>query len=272
MIRSVLLHTDIRSPEAPMVLGLAEGLRQIGVERVVLANVVDASGMEGPVIAARVDHVRGLLREAASPLRQAGYDVEIRTPTGDAESELIALSAEAGVDAILSGSHGKSNLERLFMGSVSEALAARATVPNIIVRFDLITASDDVAAPMRDLCRTLVVPTDFSEAADRALDLALGLPSECTKRIVLVHVEDGAGDVDIRLRARADQARATGIDAVYVARRGDVARSVLAEVVSHAATCVIVGTRGRTPWEEVVLGSVSLTLLREAPCPIVIVP
>lgn len=273
MIRSVLVHTDIDSEQAGLMLRLVGGLRALGVERIVLANVIDASGMEGPVIAARVDRIREALKEAADRLRTEGLEVEVRVPTGDAERELLALSAEGHVDAVLSGSHAKSTMDRFFAGSVSASLAARSTVPNIVVRFEDMAASADPADLLRSLCKRLVIPTDFSEAADRALDVALSLPTECTESMLLVHVRDDVPDVEEKLEARRGRAEAAGVDARFVMRKGDVAATVVAEAGAHEATGVVVGSRGGgTPWEELVLGSVSLALLREAPCPVIIVP
>lgn len=272
-MRSVLVHTDIDSPEAGLVLGLAQGLPSLGVERVVLANVLDASGLEGPVIMAKVGHVLEALRARARVLEDVGLAVECRVPIGDPARELLALSAEEGIDAVLSGSHGKSNVDRIFAGSVSEELAASASVPNIVVRFESIREADDAAGPLRTLGRRLLVPTDLSEAADRALDLALALPRAEGDTLLLVHVDDGGPVTEAGLRESAERAVAAGADATFVSLTGAVGDAVLAEAEARGATGIVMGTRGvGSPWGELVLGSLSLTLLRQAGCPVVIVP
>lgn len=275
-MRNALVHTDIDTAEGALVLGLARGLPGLGVERIVLVQVVDASGMEGPVIAARVDRVREQLREAAGPLREAGLEVELRVPTGDAERELLALSAQTDVDAIVSGSHGKSTMGRLFAGSVSEALAAQAGVPNVVVRFELVRDAAEPVELTSGFCRRIVLPTDLSPAADRAFELALGLPTTCHERLVLVHVAEEGSDTAVaeeELHRRCGRAGAIGVDATYVIRHGDVVETVLAEAASHEATGIVLGTRGGgSAWGELVVGSLALALLRSAPCPVIIVP
>jgi nucleotide-binding universal stress UspA family protein len=47
---------------------------------------------------------------------------------------------------------------------------------------------------------------------------------------------------------------------------------VLEELDERRATGVITGTRGRNAIQEAILGSVSQTLLRQASCPVMIVP
>ena len=46
----------------------------------------------------------------------------------------------------------------------------------------------------------------------------------------------------------------------------------LREAEERQATGILVGSRGPNPLQEVVLGSVSLTLMRQASCPVMIVP
>jgi nucleotide-binding universal stress UspA family protein len=57
-----------------------------------------------------------------------------------------------------------------------------------------------------------------------------------------------------------------------VIQRGDVQRVILEELDERRATGVITGTRGRNAIQEAILGSVSQTLLRQASCPVMIVP
>lgn len=271
-IRTVLVHTAVGSPEATLVVAAARGLAGLGVKKIVFACVLDASGLEGPVIMAKVDRTMADLRGLAAPLEGAGLEVECRVPTGEAEHELLSIAAEDGVDAILSGTHGKSSVERLLIGSVSEALCAQASVPNVVVRFDHMREAEDPSRLLSGFAERLLVPTDFSDAADRALDAAIEFAARADGRVVLVHVGT-TRDAGARLRERSERGAAEGVDAVYVMREGGVAETLLAEAAEQGATGIVMGTRGvGSAWGELVLGSLSLTLLREADVPLMIVP
>ncbi|MBA4371128.1 MAG: hypothetical protein C0418_06090 [Coriobacteriaceae bacterium] len=283
MFRSALVHTALGTEEARLVLGLAEGLRALGVGRVVLANVIDASGLEGPVIAEKVDAVLEGLREACAPLEAAGMKVECRVPTGsDASSELLALAAEAHVDMVVSGSHRKSQMDRLFAGSVSEMLAAHSPVPSLVARFDLIGGSERPAELLRAFPRALVMPTDFSDAAERAVTTVLSLPPESVGEILFLHVTDPSLSGDA-LRRQTDgasfqlenlvaRARGRGLGASWAVEPGGIIETVLAEVEARSAAGVVVGRRAHAVLQETLLGSLLLTLLREAPVPVLVVP
>jgi nucleotide-binding universal stress UspA family protein len=71
---------------------------------------------------------------------------------GEAVEELLEFAKRENVDLIVMGSHGRSGLPRLLMGSVAEGVTRRAKCPVLIVKQpipsdDRIVASDDLIAP-----------------------------------------------------------------------------------------------------------------------------
>ena len=53
---------------------------------------------------------------------------------GDPESEINEVADELGVDMIIMGTHGRSGLSHLLMGSVTESVLRYANVPILAVR------------------------------------------------------------------------------------------------------------------------------------------
>lgn len=64
------------------------------------------------------------------------YDAEIETETqiGDPAREIVAYADEHDVDEVVVGSHGRSLLSRVLLGSVAEHVTRRAPVPVTVVR------------------------------------------------------------------------------------------------------------------------------------------
>jgi nucleotide-binding universal stress UspA family protein len=281
MLRTVLLPTDF-SDDADLMLAFGQGLSGLGTKVVVLAHVVEASGMEGPVIASRVDEVRDTLQVKAEVLRSVGLGVEVRVPTGDPFEGIVALATEVGVDAVVAGSHAKRLVTQLVTGSVSERLLRDAPVPMLLTRFDLLRNQQDPSKLLKRFGEKLLVPTDFSLSASRAFTTALQLPRQSVGTLYLLHVIDGSltGDklrrqeegAEFQMRNLQAMAAQEGLSASVVITRGDVQRMVLEELDERRATGVITGTRGRNAIQEAILGSVSQTLLRQASCPVMIVP
>lgn len=281
MLRTVLMPVDF-SEDNQLILAFGRGLPALGVRRVVLGHVVESSGLEGPVIARRVDEVRERVRALAGTLEEAGLAVEARVATGDPVEELGALAREAQVDAVVYGTHGKSLATGLLSPSVSERLLRDATVPNLVVRFDILRNQADPASLLRHFGEKCVLPTDFSLAAARAFTRVIELPKGTVKHLFLLHAidpsltgeklrraEEGA---EFHLKNLQAMCAQQGIPSSVSIRRGDAIQAVLAEIDERRATGVAAGTRGRSAVQEMLLGSVSMTLMRQASCPVLIVP
>ena len=59
--------------------------------------------------------------------------VEPRVATGNVVAKILEAVAQTGSKWIVMGSHGRSGLDRLFMGSIAEGVLHRATVPVMVV-------------------------------------------------------------------------------------------------------------------------------------------
>ena len=57
-----------------------------------------------------------------------------RLTMGDPAGEIVRIAAEEGVEMIVLGTHGRSGLTRMLMGSVAEAVVRRAPCPVLVYR------------------------------------------------------------------------------------------------------------------------------------------
>jgi nucleotide-binding universal stress UspA family protein len=143
----------------------------------------------------------------------------------------------------------------------------------------------------RDM-NTILVATDFSEPADRALRAAIDLARGLGDVVELVHVHPiGVASVPPMLDmapvppsakqvASAETAMAARVRVVELA--GLTCESFVAfgapaeEVVRRAADrrprLIVVGTHGGGALAHVLVGSVAERILHRAPCPVLVVP
>ena len=280
MIRTVLLPTDL-SDESDLVVEFALGLGSLGVRRLVLAHVVDAAGVEAPVTASKIDIALEKMRAVAGRVERSGMLVELRVPAGDPVKELLGLSSERHIDAVVCGTHGKKNLERRGAGSVAERLFKRTRVPTLLVRFGLLHEAEDPSELARAFGQAVVLPTDFSASARRAFDLTMSLPSGVIDRLHMIHVIDPTlrGDrlvkhehgAEFQLGNLTAIAKEAGLEPTGMTRSGEAGRVILREAKQREATGIIMGTRGQSPLEKTPLGSASTEVVRQAPCPVLVV-
>ena len=136
------------------------------------------------------------------------------------------------------------------------------------------------------LPKTLLVPTDFSEPAEHALDYAVELAGKLGAKIHLLNVIGipalGLADLGVAVSAATIEstiqihqaeieqlaARHAGADVETMLRTGD-ARDVIAEVAKQiGADLIVMGTHGRRGVRRALIGSIAEGVLRIAPCPV----
>jgi nucleotide-binding universal stress UspA family protein len=75
-----------------------------------------------------------LLREDRErALRDYGIVMETMLVEGDPVDELVRVAREKEVDTIVIGSHGRSSVRRLLLGSVAEGVVRKSSVPVLVV-------------------------------------------------------------------------------------------------------------------------------------------
>jgi len=76
------------------------------------------------------------LRERLHALRPAdsAVAVEYRLCLGNAAAEIVALAKDEKCDLIVIGTHGRSGVGRLLLGSVAEAVLRRAPCPVLTLK------------------------------------------------------------------------------------------------------------------------------------------
>lgn len=65
-------------------------------------------------------------------LEQAGFTVKLLVKVGNPRKEILKVEAQEKVSAIVMGSHGRSNLGEMLIGSVTEKVVRRS-IANVIV-------------------------------------------------------------------------------------------------------------------------------------------
>jgi len=139
--------------------------------------------------------------------------------------------------------------------------------------------------------RTILVPTDFSEPAETALAKAFQLAEKLGARIHLLHaygippVPDAMGmGVGVDLIGPIERAASAELKqlAQRYAQRPEYAGSLLElgdarDVIVRgakqlSADLIVMGTHGRRGVQHFVLGSVAEGVVRNAPCPVLVVP
>jgi nucleotide-binding universal stress UspA family protein len=129
------------SPGAEAALPVARALAQALAARVLLVKVVLPLVRYGPGRAIEPDfeeHERiaaeADLEGLTASFRQIGLAAEARAVVGPIAGTILALSATAGADLIVMGTHAATGLTRAILGSVADEVVRKAQQPVVLVR------------------------------------------------------------------------------------------------------------------------------------------
>ena len=141
---------------------------------------------------------------------------------------------------------------------------------------------------------SIVVGTDGSETAGKAVARAVELAKTLGARLLIVSAFEPVGgtrlrqegtqapadlqwmvnpreDVDATLGDAAEQARAAGLEPETFARLGDPADAILDVAEEQRADLIVVGNKGMTGAKRFLLGSVPNKVSHHAPCSVLII-
>jgi|MudIll2142460700_1097286.scaffolds.fasta_scaffold731390_1 nucleotide-binding universal stress UspA family protein len=135
--RKILFPTDF-SHTGDAALDLATSLARERGAKLLIVHVEEPPaaygagemyyGMPDPV----TEDLRKMLEQVGPPDPQV--PCERRLITGDPATAIAQLAQEEGVELIVMGTHGRTGLMRLLMGSVAEAVVRRAPCPVLTLR------------------------------------------------------------------------------------------------------------------------------------------
>lgn len=226
-----------------------------------------------------IDDAQRGLDEAVREATAAGA----KTVTGTLLSglpwtEIVDQLERQGCDLCVIGTHGRTGVARVMLGSVAEKVMRHAHCSVLAVK------PDNEAKPFKHV----LIPTDFSEHVQAALELAPTLVAEQGK-ITLMHVSERpdayAGDLPIPAYARDLDAHLATVLADTAARlrtrtSGQVStRSCIgyagAETLAvldqdPSIDLIVMGSHGRTGIKRALLGSVAEKVVRHARCPVLV--
>ncbi len=221
----------------------------------------------------------------AEMARSADADLEVMTVVtrGTPFQSIREYATRREIDVIAMGTTGRTGLDRVLLGSVTENVLRTARTPVLAVPPNAdATEIDDVAFG------EFLLPTDGSDGAEIAADWGIALASQLesivhavysvdTSRVsrakapdeLLSALEDSGEDALETVRQRADDADVTVSGALATGPPADV---ILATSGERDVDLIVMGTHGRTGVGQWFLGSVTENVVRQADVPVFCVP
>lgn len=276
MYDSILFPTD-GSDTAMSVLDYAIDIAAEHRSTLHVLSVVDTDDVAASRDADRATEAgERVVTEAAQRVTERGVTIRTEVRTGVPLDVIVELAKT--VSLVVMGTHGRRNVDRALLGSVTEGVLGRTSTPVVVVN----PGADRV---VRYPSQELLVPTDGTPAADRALEEAIDVAAATDARLHLLHVIEtetlGAGTAGQPQRSMSEaadalveragaRARERVDDVVTSVCRGHPYREIRRYADEEHVDLVALGTGGETAFDRYTLGGVSSKLLRTASVPVVV--
>ena len=140
--------------------------------------------------------------------------------------------------------------------------------------------------------KRILCPIDFSESSVRAFGHAAALARWYNAQLIVLHVVPTFDPVQVRgdlgdpvrlvtpisrEQVLEEMSRFLNVSVVstqasLVAASGDPQTTIVDQAITNSVDLIVMGTHGRRGFKRLLLGSVTETVLHEAPCPVLTVP
>ena len=290
-IKRILVGTDF-SPEAVVATEHAVKLARYldaELELVHYGTVPDETrdvppgSSSAPVInqlaLAKLAEDKARLDELRTEIEARGVAVTARLIDAYPDIGLCDSAEELDVGLVVTGTHGRTGLSRFLLGSVAERVMRNCKRPIMVAR----NSDHDTEGGFK----RILVPTDFSQLAERALEFALGLAASAGV-VELFHcwqvppmtmgyeleplVESLGSEVQAQGDALLETHARDDVHLGFFALRDAPAQGIQVRLEQEDFDCVVMGSHGRRGLSRFLLGSVAEVTVRHAPCSVIVVP
>ncbi|ESS08519.1 MAG: universal stress protein UspA related nucleotide-binding protein [uncultured archaeon A07HN63] len=222
-----------------------------------------------------------LVEKTAATAAERGIETETAVVQGSVPETITEYADTAEIDLIVMPTRGRRGIEEFLLGSTTERVVRTAATPVLTLRPE--NAGFDYPF------ESLLVPTDGSDPATQALDLAAEAAADTAATLNVLSAVDTSvfagsdalpqldaleAEASTAVDAAADRAASAGVAEVVTAV--EHGSSIPAAIRSYAdeagVDCILLGTHGRTGLNRYLLGSVAEALVRSADRPVLIVP
>jgi len=226
------------------------------------------------------------LERLAQDVRSEGIAVETRLLDGPPAQTVVDLAAAESASLIVVGARGSTGFAHILLGRIAEEIVRLASCP-------VLTVHPSDAEPLEEIERVLV-PYDFSAHSVSALDAAIDLLGDraSSVEIVLLHAIDipmvlvpivALAVAPSSLRAElaekaqgkldeiATRLRKRGLRVRVETGTGDPESVITNTAGKESIDLIVMGKRGTSKLNDLLLGSVAQRVVQHAPCPVLTV-
>jgi nucleotide-binding universal stress UspA family protein len=279
--KHILCPTDF-SEHSAAALRVAGGVAKAFGAKVI---VLHAQRLEAPVYftTAQTQALKAQLRRSARAAwnfvnnfaaehlpKEAQYSVLLMED--DPVQAVLSVLRDARAGLVVMGTHGRTGLARVRMGSVMESVLRQVSAP-------VLTVGPRIKpTPTLGTIRRVLCPVKYGELSVAALEHASALAEKARAELLVTHVLENRPEGEVspeeglkKLCAWVSPEVRRRCAVKEAIRRGNAAEQIVEEVKDCHADLVVVGAHPRSFLGTILFGSTTELVIRYAPCPVLAV-
>ena len=208
-------------------------------------------------------------------LNYEGWDVKREIRMGDPVDEIIKMAILTPATLILMSTHGRSGIERIREGSVTELVLKKSPCPVFILHS---TRPEPVVTRTEDLFRRILVPLDGTEQSSAILECVEHFAKLHDSEVVLFHdeishieSEDEKAAIKAKLQDQSVALANTGLKvSLDMTTYRRPIREILDRIDALEIDLVSMATHGSDGDKIAMDESVTAEVIRHANCPLLV--
>lgn len=203
--------------------------------------------------------VREHLESIKKMASKEGIDCEVIVHLSEEPyQDIVDVAEKNKVNMIIVGTHGRTGLKRLMMGSVTAKVIGHSPC-NVLV----------VPLHAKVECRNILIATDGSKYSDAAASEAIGIAKRCGSSLIVLSVAFSDKEITLpeddeeiilakdTVKKITELAEKEGIKTEGIVVQGREYEGIIGTAKQKHADLIVVGSHGRTGIERLLMGSVT---------------
>jgi len=204
------------------------------------------------------------LESVKAQAKKEGVDcTTVVTLSEEPYQDIVDHASKNNVDMIIMGTHGKTGMKRLMMGSVTAKVIGHAPC-NILV----------LPLNAKVECKNVLIATDGSKYSEAAASEALGIAKRCGSSLIVISVASSEAEIASakdNVNKVSEAAEKEGVKTASVVTIGKPYEAIIETAKQKKADFIVLGSHGRTGLARLLMGSVTERVIGHAEAAVLVV-
>jgi hypothetical protein len=212
---------------------------------------------------AEQDAIKHLESVKAQATKEGVNCITVVSLSEEPYEDIVRHASKNNVDMIIMGTHGKTEMKRLMMGSVTALVIGHAPC-NVLV----------LPLNAKVECKNVLIATDGSKYSEAAASEAIGIAKRCGSSLIVISIASSDAEIasaNDNVKKVTETAEKESIKIKAIVAKGNPYEAIVETSKQEKADLIVVGSHGRTGLVRLLMGSVTERVIGHAEAAVLVV-